>query len=110
MLRLYYHFSSAFHAITFSCKPQPYRSGITIAISKQLKCPLQDQRAAIPVVALKCKAMYSEGLAFFPRYPRSSPPHSFSATTLLTEPLFQSTQISSLTIYITNVDKGRKGI
>lgn len=72
MLRLYYHFSGAFHAITFSCKPQPYRSGITITISKKLKCPLQDQRAVIPVVALECKAMYSEGLALFTRYPRSS--------------------------------------
>lgn len=104
MLRLYYHFSGAFHAITFSGKPQPYRSGITITISKKLKGPLQDQRAAIPAVALACKAVCSEGRALFPHYPRSS-----AATTLRAEPLFHSPRISSLTIYITNVEKGRKG-
>lgn len=50
----------------------PIGLGLLSLFPKKLKCPLQDQRAAIPVVALECKAMYSEGLALFTRYPRSS--------------------------------------
>lgn len=60
MLRPYYHFSAAFHAITF-CKPRPYRAAITITISRNFKWPLQDHRALIPVVALEFKPRPSEG-------------------------------------------------
>lgn len=60
MLKHYYPFSAAFHAITF-CKPQTYRAAITITISRKFKCPLQDHRPLIPVVAQEFKPRPSEG-------------------------------------------------